>query len=152
MPTKCIRNDFANRLIIKLSWIIQSSVFLPLLHANLFWHGVSVMKICSCRIHFIKVLHIKMEMEVSWRIRWLVLIPAPGAPWEGPLPHRGWAGGDNWRGARDLPQQAGQQFLKCSFHLLEASCLRRLNLFLSSWNLLIFKAFSALIITTRVKS
>lgn len=38
-PTWCIRNKFANRWIIKLFWIIQSSVFMLLLHANLFWHG-----------------------------------------------------------------------------------------------------------------
>lgn len=33
------------------------------------------MKICSYRIHFIKIFHIKIEMEVSWRIRLLALIP-----------------------------------------------------------------------------
>lgn len=42
-----------------------------------------MMKICSCRIYFIEIFHIKREMEMSWRIRLLALLPVPGIPGEG---------------------------------------------------------------------
>lgn len=121
-------------------WIIQSKVCLLLLHANLFWHGFSIMKICSCRIHFIEIFHIKVEMEVSGGIRLCVLIR-----WSAFLGRAFCAMvGDQmasiWERWVYLLQQTRWLFLECHFHLFAASCRYRLNMLLSPRNLFIFQS------------
>lgn len=75
-----------------------------------------------------------MEMEMSWRIRLLVLLPVPGIPGEGLC-----VALDNQKaliGEESVPSMAGQaiifKVLFPSSHLVEASCLHRLHWFLPS--------------------